>query len=137
MVVVGGPPGKVTASLRLFGTALEPDEITNVLGAHPSLAYRAGDPIGGRSPGVRKTGAWILRSNTDDPDLTRAIRMLLSRVSGDLSVWRQLAERYEVSVFCGVWLESDNAEVLFSPLVLRELSDRGLELDLDMYSVDD
>ncbi len=49
------------ASLRVFCSDLDPDAISEALGAQPSRSYRIGDSVG-RQGATRKTNMWLLSS---------------------------------------------------------------------------
>jgi hypothetical protein len=52
------------ASLRFMGAKLEPDQITSILHAAPTMAYRKGEPYkrSGHNIARGRTGLWLLSS---------------------------------------------------------------------------
>ncbi len=123
-----------TACLRLFGDALRPDEITNLLGCPPTKSRLASAqaPSGTRTPS--RTGAWLLSAQERSPgDLDAQIGELLSKLTDDLEVWRELNSRFRTDVFCGVFLHDQNEGLSVSSRTLLSLGERGLELGLDIY----
>lgn len=48
-------------------------------------------------------------------------------------MWSQLSSRYELDMFCGVFLGSSNDALEFSPELMGQLADRGIKLVLDVY----
>lgn len=60
-------------------------------------------------------------------------------MTDDLSVWDLLTKRFKVDAFCGLWLDETNEGETLEADVLLMLSQRGIKLELDIYSgrVDD
>ena len=123
------------ATLRFFGETLDPDEITRLLGRHPSAAERKGDIVGPRKNRTARQGSWRLSVVDREPgDLDAQIDEILRDITTDLSVWRQLTQVYAVDLFCGVWLDSSSEEHHISPTTLLKLGERGIRLSLDVYA---
>jgi hypothetical protein len=126
------------ASLRLFGDDLMPEEISRLLGAKPT-AY---ETKGGQSkPNARgrtftaRTGSWRLKVPDRIPgDLNGQIAELLAQLTCDLGVWRGLAARFRVDIFCGLFLNEGNEGIDLTPATLASLGERGILLDLDIYA---
>ena len=128
-----------TISLRFFGDDLDPDVLSSLLGAQPSTSCRKGDVFHGKvSDRIEKTGKWLLKlpSKPGEPFELR-IETLLSGLTQDLTVWRELAEKYNADVFCGVWLGSSNEGMELPPRLMTQLAERGLHLGLDIYAPDE
>lgn len=51
-----------------------------------------------------------------------------------MAVWQDLARRFQVEIFCGLFLESFNEGLSLSASTLQLLGERSIALDLDMYS---
>ncbi len=62
------------------------------------------------------------------------IREILSQLSGDLSVWRSITQRYHVDLFCGLFLRESNEGLTLSSQSLAALGERGIEMGMDIYS---
>lgn len=62
---------ETTATLRLFGDTLDPDEVSAVLGAAPSFQARKGDAKASKSEKARieKTGKWIFKTDDCAPEI--------------------------------------------------------------------
>jgi hypothetical protein len=124
------------ATLRLFGDDLVPDEISEVLGASPSVSHHKGQELVGRNTGIvriAKTGSWRLSAVRREPeDLEAQIFEILDQLTQDLSLWNSLS-RYEPDLFCGIFMGSSNDGLPLSSKALLALGQRGVALGLDIY----
>ncbi|MEM7641393.1 MAG: DUF4279 domain-containing protein [Pseudomonadota bacterium] len=138
-------PGNSTASLRLFGDDLDPEEITDILGCSPTGSHKKDEERFSRRTGKRildamgrpavwKTGSWRLSTGWRGPgDLEAQIWELLRKVADDVAIWQSLASRYQGDVFCGWQMNSGNEGVFLPPPLLQALGERRLALNLDVY----
>jgi hypothetical protein len=128
------------ATLRLFGDDLVPEEISAMLGASPTDAYRKDQELIGRVTGnvrIAKTGSWRLSAARREPeDLEAQIFEILDQLTQDLGVWEALS-RYEPDLFCGIFMGSSNDGLSLSAQALLSLGQRGIALGLDIYDPDD
>jgi ribosomal protein L19 len=125
------------ASLRIQGNPLDPDEITLLLGGSPTLARKKDDRFISKSgrERVAKTGQWHITANCRIPgDLDAQVEEILGGLSQDLEIWAGLAKTYRMDLFCGFFMKESGEGIVVSPKTLKELGDRGIELQLDMYS---
>jgi hypothetical protein len=126
------------AAIRINGDDLVPAEVTTLLGADPTGSHAKGDaktfsPSGATYPPWR-SGNWHLSSeHSESGDLDGQICDLLSRVTSDLAIWRQLKERFEVDMHCGLFMALPNEVCVLSAETLRALGDRGIKLFLELY----
>lgn len=124
-------------SLRFFGDELDPDELTRLLGATPTVGVRKGGTWKTRTgtPKIARTGSW--RLNTDDRspgNLDAHIADLLAGLTSEIPVWRDLTARFRADVFCGLFMAEINEGVPLKPATLHAIGERGLILDLDIYA---
>ena len=131
---------RTAASLRIFGDDLDPRELTLLLGHEPSGAELKGQEIVGKSTGnirIAKTGSWRLSATKQSPgDLDAQIEEILSKLSNDLTVWKRIAERYRVDLFCGLFLNGGNEGMTISATSLAAVGNRGIDMGLDIYGGD-
>lgn len=136
-VVIGGRVARVQVSLRFVHDDLDPDRITTLLGQPPTFAAAKGTRRQSRGRElVQRTGVWshqLAAEPTERGTLPDAIRALLSRFPSDVGVWRELRALATGSVFCGLFLSTENQGAALSPKLLADLAERGLTLDLDIY----
>lgn len=128
----------LVVALRVFGDDLVPDEITRLLGADPTNSYSQGDEhVGGKGRvfAPRRTGAWIVGTEHQSPgDFDRLTADLLGRMTPDLSVWHGLSARFQLDLYCGLFLALTNEVSVLSAQTLKMLGDRGVELILEIYA---
>lgn len=129
---------KTKACLNILGDDLIPDEVSRLLGAEPTSARTRGEILIGKASGhrrVARTGVWSLRAQDRLPgDLNAQIHEIFARLSGDPAVWAQLQSRFELNLFCGLFMDARNNGETISPANLRLLGERGVELQLDIYT---
>jgi hypothetical protein len=126
------------ATLRLAGDDLDPDEVTRILGRSPTHAQSKGQEFPSKGPAgmrVAKFGQWRLHAADREPeDLNAQVEELLASLTTNVAAWRQLSERYAVDLFCGWFMKTSNDGVNISPKTMQALSERGIELALDIYA---
>jgi hypothetical protein len=132
---------KSAATLRICGDDLNPDEITDLLGTSPTHAQRKGDKFVAPKKGrvrVAKPGMWRLEAADCEPEnLDGQIRELLEKTNRDLKVWRTLSSRYEIDLFCGLFMAEGIEGLTLSSDSLTALGERGIEIGFDIYSPPD
>jgi len=123
------------ATLRIIGDDLQPDDITALLGAEPTMATTRGQVNElGRGPKIWRTGTWRLEAPDAEPaNPDGQIAEILDELTPDLEVWRSLAARFKVDMFCGWFMVEGNESVSLSPDTLCALGERGIRLDIDLY----
>jgi hypothetical protein len=127
-----------TAAFRVFGDDLVPVEITRLLGVEPTTCHSKGDKnVGenGREFAPYKSGLWLLDAGWEIPgNLDRQASDLLARMTPDLGTWHRLGARFGLDLCCGLGLALRNEGLALSPATLQALGERGIELQLDIYS---
>jgi len=125
-------------TLRIGSDDLIPDEITRLLGATPTKTEIKGEKIVGRKTGkvrIAKMGIWRLEASDREPeDMDGQIQEILSQTTSDLAVWRSIAEKHQIDLFCGLFLGGSNEGMTLSAQSLAALGERGIEMGLDIYS---
>jgi len=130
---------RAVATLRVVGDDLDPDEVSQLLGAQPSRSERKGQALQTRSGHVRTapTGVWRLDAPATEPeDFDRQVATLLRALTPDLGTWQRLAARYRVDLFCGWFMRGGNEGVDVAPETLLALGSRHIKLGLDIYGPD-
>ena len=136
-----GVVSRSVAALRFFGDDLVPEDISALLGATPTAAFAKGQEIVGHKTGtvrIAKTGSWRLCASDREPeDLEGQVFELLDQLNQDVAVWATLSSRYQLDLFCGIFMGSSNDGLLLSPKVSLALGLRGISLALDIYDAGD
>jgi len=65
------------------------------------------------------------------------IREIFSQMTSDLAVWRGITKRFQVDLFCGLFMGCSNEGLTLSPESLTTLGERGIKIGLDIYAGDD
>ena len=126
---------ETAATLRFWGDELDPHEVTRLLGAAPTRGEFKGQLLVGHRPRVARSGKWHLSVKYRQPgDLSGQIEEILSGLTQDLSVWRDLSNRFDGNVFVGFFMAEGNEGYDLSSKTMKLLTDRGLSLLLDIYS---
>lgn len=126
------------ATFRLFGDALDPDEVTRLLGVKPSFARRKGDKYGNPArPVVSRTGIWALESETSvvSPDLEPHVEFLLSQIGSKGPLVMGLRQQGLTADILCYWMSGtgQGGPVLGAETV-RRVGDLGVSLNFDFYS---
>lgn len=128
---------RTVVTLRIIGDDLIPEEITACLGCPPTSGQRKGEVFIGKKSGreyTRRVGMWSLESPDAEPeDINAQVSYLLNKLTQDISVWSDLRARFEIDLFCGLFMEGSNEGASISPEALQALGQRGIELALDIY----
>lgn len=120
--------------LRFDGDDLDPDELTRLLGASPTEAYRRGDTVQRpKPPHPASEGTWAIQTKRSTRDIEEQLIELFARLTPDLEVWRSLTSRYDVDLFCGVFLAGMGHGFSMPPALHRALADRHLLIIFDIY----
>lgn len=130
---------RAVAALRIVGDDLTPDEVTSLLRVPPTRSFARGDEVRHRRTPARiaSFGLWILDAPETEPaDLDRQVSELLAPLPSDLGIWRGLASRFNVELFCGWFMKFGNEGLTVAPGTLNALGERQIVLDLDIYAGD-
>ena len=116
---------------------MEPMLICDLLGSKGDLMHRRGEvrrrPDGSQGHTYAR-GLWSLAAASAKPaDLDRQITAILGQLATELDVWVQIAAKYDVDMFCGLFLSEANEDLQLSPDTLNALGQRRIELQLDIY----
>jgi hypothetical protein len=132
--VAGGTFDESSVSLRFFDDHLDPDELTQILGIEPSIAYQKGDIFRGKTyDKIYEIGSWRLRGKRSQVELEEQINQLLDKLPSDLDVWRSMTSRFQADLFCGLWMKRLNRGLNLEVATLQKIAERGLSIGLDVY----
>lgn len=129
------------ATLRIIGDDLIPSEVSTLLGYEASLVQEKDQVFVSKKSGrerIAKSGMWRLKATSCEPEnLDSQISEILDKLTPDLEVWKSLSKKYDIDLFCGLFMEESNEGLEVSPVSLSLLSKRGIKLGLDIYAPDD
>lgn len=121
---------RTEATLRVAGHDLDPSVISPLLGQSPSRAKK--------STNASKRGVWLYSAKSRCPgSLDEQIIEIFSSLTNDLAVWSRVTRDYGTDLFCGIFLFERNEGISLSSASLRTLSERNVNLDLDIYYGED
>lgn len=125
---------KTRIALRIFGENVDPDRVAMAIGRAATQAYRKGDRVGQRSTAVRPKGMCIyeFKGHNVHGQILELLAML-----PDVRSWCELVEGNVADVYCAADLEGDVAGLVIEPELLIQLGERGLALNIEVYSADD
>lgn len=128
---------RIHVTLRVHGPELDPDEVTKLLRIAPRESWRRGEKPTPRSAPA-KFGMWRIDVDEQDPPHFEGVALkLLEKLTPDLTVWHQLAERYEIDLSCGLWLDGWNDMFSIEDKLVQALADRRLAIVFDIYECED
>lgn len=128
------------ACLRFFGDDLDPDHVSQVLGAAATNAYRKGDvmPSEKGMKMVAETGTWQLEADEEfSGELPEQITSLFATLTDDLTVWKNLSARFDGDIFIGLFMAGANEGFSLDPALLCAMAERGLVLEFDLYGAEE
>jgi hypothetical protein len=120
----------------------DPQKITGLLEIEPSKIVKKGDiknadPKGIHAPVLEKRHAWIwmssLPTNTDVED---HISFMLKQLSPKANILAQLSKEYALELALYGYAYHSQVGMHISAAQLKKIADMGLELDLDIYSLE-
>jgi hypothetical protein len=129
------------ATLRIAGDDLDPTEISALLGHVASKQQVKGEVFVGKVSGRSRTaqmGMWRLEATDASPEnLDGQIAELLGKLTGDLKIWEQISNKYDIDLFCGLFMKVSNEGLWISAKSMKALGERGIEIGLDIYGPDE
>lgn len=136
------PNKKITASFRVMGAQLDPDEVSALLEIKPDLCHRRGDPHfgkGGRQYSDFSEGLWSFRSDSATcGDVESHVEDITKRLNGrGDSIRRLLAAGLRAEIFIGVIGIVGNYGFSLRSDIVKAIGELGLEIDFDLYNIDE
>ena len=131
---------RTIVTLRFHGDNLDPQELSDRLGAMPTSAFVKGATLRSArgTERVAKTGQWRLNVEAEAPDdFDGLVAQLFDQLSSDHDTWLDLSGRFAGNLFVGLFLDSSNEGVPISRETVSAIAARGLSLGLDIYGPTD
>jgi len=134
----GGPISWFSISLTVRADDLLPADVTRLLLVEPTHSQVKGLPRSARADApVTKFGSWtvsLTSAETDEWDVTEAVRLLISRFSQGAAVWKLLPAGAKVCLNFGLHLETTNQGFSLPADILQFAADRNIDIDFDIYT---
>lgn len=128
---------RAVVSVLVNGDDLDPTEITTLLGRSPRLGVIKGETFRAtHGKQVKaKTGMWQLGGEWESPPcLDNQVQRLLSTLTEDMSVWREITGRHHCYLSVGGYFHDWTGGMTLAPSTLKLLVDRNLAIDFDLYA---
>lgn len=126
-------PDEVGLALCIYGEALQPADLSKVLGCEATRSHIKGDVSGSLGRPYSK-GAWLLELRKYEPiDLDSMFEELFKNLPEEPSFWQSLAHRYELRIHLAVHTER-GCGFHISPKTMQLVAARHAELFLDIYA---
>ena len=61
---------------------------------------------------------------------------ILNKLNSDLTVWKSISNKYDIDLFCGLFMEKGIEGLTIYPKALKALGERGIEIGFDIYGPD-
>ena len=133
VLIVGGTVDKTSITLAIYGDDLIPEEISQLLG-YEAKYIRRGERRSPRASPYKKS-AWLFNQKGEAPiTAEEIIREILSKVSVDSGVWRELSLRYDVQVRIAIHMENWNKGFDLSAETIQQIADLGAKMVFDIYA---
>ena len=135
---VGGAFDETAIILTVFSESLDKDRVTELLDLKPTKAWNPGErhPVGNGKSGRTKItdwGKWWYESERNHEPVEPKIFKLFNHATNDLEVWRMLSSEHKIWLTVSAHLDNWNRELSLSPSILKMISERHLELNVDVY----
>lgn len=119
---------KTVVSIRFFGKDLDPKSIGELLCFTESEQFEI-------NVKNRKNGwvVWSIRIENDEP-LEKQIEALFAQFTNEIKLWELAEENAKADIFCGLFLDGWNQGFDLTPKIMKELSERNLEISFDIYA---
>lgn len=123
-----------TASFRIAGDALRPDQITATLGLEPTQSGVKGERFSTRHSAVRRTSFWLLKCPLSDSlPLTEHLEWLLNLFEPKIDLINSVAEGSKIMLLCGFSSENGQGGFTLDAKTLQRIARLGVPLSIDLY----
>lgn len=124
-------------TLRIAGSAVDPDVVSAAMGMAPDQSHRKGDVHGARTHVLRKQGYWSITSSSHvnpSADTNEHIEWLIQQVAPKIKLLADYcAQGWNVDVVVAIHTSAGHGGPTLRPAVLSRLAALGLEVSLDLY----
>ena len=115
-----------------YGGAVDRSTMTLRINCETSECEVVSELVGCTSDSPKR---WrVAAPDSQGADLDAQVNSILSRLTSDLGVWQQLSSKYQVDLFCGLFLERPNRGVTLRAETMAQLGARGISFGFDIYA---
>ena len=115
-----------------YGGAVDRSTMTLRINCETSECEVVSELVGCTSDNPKR---WrVAAPDSEGADLDAQVNSILSRLTSDLGVWQQLSSKYQVDLFCGLFLERPNRGVTLRAETMAQLGARGISFGFDIYA---
>jgi hypothetical protein len=123
-----------SASLRIFGEKLRPEQIDAMLGLKATHIHLKGQRRSPRHKAVWRESLWSLRSRlSDDHSIADHLEWLLERLEPKADAIKTLSAEYHLDFFCGFSSDSGQGGFKLDSITLERIAKLGVPLVVDLY----
>jgi len=123
-----------TASFRIAGDALRPDQFTATLSLEPTQSGIKGERFSTRHTAVRRTSFWLLKCPLSDSlPLTEHLEWLLNLFEPKMDLINSIAEESKIMLLCGFSSENGQGGFTLDAKMLQRIARLGVPLSIDLY----
>jgi hypothetical protein len=133
---IGGTLEESSVGINFTSDKLDRHEITKSLGVFPTKAWNPGEkhPIGNKGhTRITDWGMWYYDDTRDSLELNDKLIKLFGRLNQDLTVWKDLTEKYEVWIDVAGYMRNWTRGFSLKSEVMQLLIERNLEIVFDVY----
>jgi len=125
---------KMACELSVYGSDLEPDEVTRLLGIQPDTTWRRGDPRGSRRTAFFDYGCWRIETGiAEEADMNEQLKVLLARLGTHEETLKAMRPPFDLEFGCVIYLDGPLPILHVDADTLQRISHLGAELDIDLY----
>lgn len=123
-----------TASFRIDGDSLRPNQITAILGLEPTRSGMKGEQHSPDHGGVSRTSFWLLKCPLSDSlPLTEHLKWLLDLFEPKFNLISSNAEDSTPMFLCGFSSENGQGGFTLDAKTLQRLAHIGVPLSINLY----
>jgi len=123
-----------TASFRIAGDALRPDQVTATLGLEPTRSGVKGERPGPGRRSINRTSFWLLKCPLSDSlPLVEHLSWLLDVFEPKFSLISATAEGSTKMLLCGFSSGNGQGGFTLDAKTLQRIADLGVSLSVDLY----
>mgnify|MGYP000641500170 CR=1 FL=1 len=115
----------------LTGHEMDPDDVTKIVGLHPTRSFRKGDRVSKK--GIERAqpfSLWALGAEGEDVEAT--VRLLLAQLEGRLDAWNVAIKETKAQASVSIWWEPEGGQGGFTvqSALMRRLTEFGERVNI-------